>query len=126
MLFLNLLLLLSVVIIPFPTSVLATDLRSSTDEAVAAAFYAATMFAMGCCFAATWVYTSRHPELLEEPMSPRETRVLIRRNVVGEGAYLVAFGLAFVSAPASLALCGLVAIYYVLPGRLPARSSAAT
>src|ERR1700757_2183768 len=60
LLFLNLLLLLAVVVIPFPTSVLAGDLRASSDEAVAAAFYAATMFTMGCCFEATWVYVSRH------------------------------------------------------------------
>jgi hypothetical protein len=54
--------------------------------------------------------------LLAGELDPGAAARLVRRNLVGQTAYAVALGLAFVSAPASLALCGLVALYYVHPG----------
>src|SRR5882757_4764666 len=57
-----------------------------------------------------------HPALLTRAISEQELRALVRRNAVGQGVYVLAFALAFVSAPVSLALCGLAAIYYTLPG----------
>lgn len=39
------------------------------------------------------------------------------RNAIGQGGYVLAFAMAFVSAPVSLAICGLVALFYVFPGR---------
>jgi hypothetical protein len=52
-------------------------------------------------------------------ISEREMSALIRRNAIGQLVYVAALGLAFVNAPACLALCALAAIYYTLPGRLP-------
>jgi uncharacterized membrane protein len=119
LLFLNLLLLMFVVLIPFPTDLLASYLHSGSDQHVAAAVYAATMLVMGLCFAASWRYVSRREHLLTRAISKRELTALIRRNAVGQCIYAVALGLAFVSAPACLGLCALAAIYYTLPGRLP-------
>ena len=47
-------------------------------------------------------------------------RIWSARNGVGLLVYAAAIALAFVSAPVSLGLCGLVAIYYLLPARGPA------
>jgi uncharacterized membrane protein len=118
LLFLNLMLLMFVVLIPFPTSLLARYL-SGSDQHVAAAVYSGVLLAMGLAFSVTWYYTARHPSLLHVAIGPRELRVLVRRNVVGLLPYAVAFGLAFLSAAASLVLCALVAVYYMLPERLP-------
>jgi uncharacterized membrane protein len=118
LLFLNLLLLMFVVLIPFPTSLLARYLHGS-DQHVAAAVYSGVLLAMGLAFSTTWYYTARHAGLLHVEIGSQELRVLVRRNVVGLLPYAVAFGVAFLSAPASLALCGLVAVYYMLPERLP-------
>jgi uncharacterized membrane protein len=119
LLFLNLLLLMFVVVIPFPTELLATYLHAGSDQHVAAAVYSATLLAMGLCFAASWRYAASHEHLLARAIGERELRALIRRNAVGQGIYAAAFGLAFVSAPVCLALCALAAVYYTLPGRLP-------
>ncbi len=119
LLFLNLLLLMFVVLIPFPTELLASYLHSGSDQHVAAAVYSGVMLVMGMCFAASWRYAAAHEELLSRAISPQELRALIRRNAVGQGVYVLALGLAFVSAPICLALCALAAIYYTLPGRLP-------
>lgn len=120
LLFLNLLLLLMfVVLIPFPTDLLASYLHSGSDQHIAAAVYSGTLLLMGFCFAASWRYASAHSELLTRAISQRELKALIARNAVGQAVYVLALGLAFVSAPVCLALCALAAIYYTLPGRLP-------
>jgi uncharacterized membrane protein len=112
LLFLNLLLLLWVAFLPFPTALVAEHIREGTDENVAAAVYAGSLLLMGACFFATAVYAQHLHRL------PRGVlRLIARRNAVGQGGYAVALGVAFVSASASLAICGLVAVYYVFPGR---------
>jgi len=117
--FLNLLLLMFVVLIPFPTELLASYLHSGSDQHVAAAVYSGTLLAMGLCFAASWRYVSSRGHLLTRAISKSELRALVLRNAIGQSVYAVALGLAFVSAPACLALCALAALYYTLPGRLP-------
>ena len=60
-LFLNLLLLLFVVLIPFPTSVVAQYLRhGSWDAKVAVAFYNVVMEAMGLAFSGIYAWAGRH------------------------------------------------------------------
>jgi uncharacterized membrane protein len=116
LLFVNLLLLLWVSSIPFPTSLVAEYLREGTNEHAAAAVYCATLLAMGATFSAIWIIAARGGLFIQE-LSERQVRVLLVRNLAGQVAYVIALGLAFVSAAAALALCGLVALYYVLPGR---------
>jgi uncharacterized membrane protein len=119
LLFLNLLLLMFVVLIPFPTDLLASYLHSGSDQHVAAAVYSGTLLVMGLCFAASWRYVASHGHLLTRAISQPELSALTRRNAFGQGVYVVALGLAFVSAPVCLALCASAAVYYTLPGRLP-------
>ena len=115
-LFLNLNLLLWVVLIPWSTALIAEHLRDSgPDEHFAAAIYAANFFVMGLSFFALWRHAGR-ARLMD--VEPRMMRQLIRRNAVGEGAYLVAIAVAWVSAEAALIICGLVAVYYIHPGPL--------
>ena len=121
LLFVNLMLLMFVVLIPFPTSLLADHLHTGPDGHVAAAFYSATLLAMGLAFFGVWRYAAAHDDLLAGPLTKEDVRHLTRRNLVGLGAYAVAIGIAFVNAPASLVLCGAVALYYVVPGRIPGR-----
>jgi uncharacterized membrane protein len=115
-LFLNLLLLLWVALIPWPTALLAEYLREGGDDArVAALVYTGTMTAMGTTFGGLWIYLSRHPRLLGSAMTPEEIRTRTRRFVAGAPFYGVALLLAFVSAPAALALNFLLAVFYILP-----------
>ena len=114
-LFLNLNLLLWVVLIPWTTAVLAEHLRDTgANEHLAAAMYAANFLVMGFSFWAIWRYAPRAG--LVEREDPAIVRALVRRNGVGQLGYVLAFALAWISAPASLIICGLVALYYVHPG----------
>ena len=117
LLFLNLLLLLFVAVLPFPTNLLATYMQEGgADERVAAIVYAGTMTGMGAAFGALWSYASRHGRLLGETLSPTEVSRLTRRFTIGAPVYLLSMLVALVSAPACLALNALLAVYYALPG----------
>ena len=116
LLFLNLNLLMWIVFIPFPTALLAEYLRGGEDQHVAAAVYSGVLFVMGISFFIVWFYAARRG-LLAEQLTRDTVRRLVRRNAIGEIAYAAAIAIAFVSAPVSLAICGLVALYYVFPGK---------
>jgi uncharacterized membrane protein len=125
LLFLNLLLLLFVALLPWPTNLLATYMQEGgADERVAAVVYSGTMTAMGAAFGALWTYATRHGTLLGETLSPAEVQRLTRRFVVGTPVYLLSMLVALVSAPACLALNALLAVYYALPagGAIPHRA----
>ncbi len=115
LLFLNLALLMTVAIIPFPTALLAHYLAAGHDEHVAAAVYSGSMTAMGLAFGALWTYVMRSG-LLMSPLSERELTALQRSFVIGGPLYAVSIGVAFVSAPACLAMYAAIAVYYAVPG----------
>jgi uncharacterized membrane protein len=116
LLFLNLGLLLSVAFIPWPTAVMAEHLRDTdANEHLAAAIYAGTFLVMGLSFFSVWWYM-RRAGLLDRELDPGAARRPVQRNGVGNLAYAGALALAWVSPVASLALCGVVALYYVHPG----------
>jgi uncharacterized membrane protein len=119
--FYNLLVLLFVAAIPFPTALLAEHLRDGADSHPAAFAYSAVMFLMGVSFSLLWSRAVRGGRLLERPMNRAEERVAVRRFGVGMLAYLAMMGVALVSAPLTLAGHLLIAVYYVLD-QLPSAS----
>ena len=114
LLFANLLLLLFVAAIPFPTALLAEHLTEPANSHAAAFAYSAVMFLMGSSFGVLWWWAVRGGRLLDRPMNRAEERVALRRFSIGMVAYLALMGLALVSAPLTLAGHLVVAIYYVL------------
>jgi uncharacterized membrane protein len=111
-LFLNLLLLLFVVAIPFATATMAEYLRvGGSDSHLAAAIYAFVSLGMGLAFAMMFLWSSRRGHF-RVPLDARTRRNAFVRFSIGNLAYLVAIGLAFVSALLTLVIVALVAIYY--------------
>lgn len=122
-LFVNLLLLLTISVIPFPTRLLAEYLLDS-DADVAAAVYSATMFLMGIAFASLWLAITRDARLLNQPIDAEVRRVALRRFGAGGVVYAFTIGLSFVSAIATLAVHAALAIYYCFDQLTPARQPA--
>ncbi len=112
--FFNIALLLFVVLIPFATATMATYLRDGgADAHLAAAIYALVLEGMSLGFFAIF-WWSVHRRLLIVPLTGRESRTaIIRFGIIGNAAYIFAVGIAFFSAPATLVISGLVALYYV-------------
>ena len=113
--FLNLLLLMAVAAIPFPTALLSEYLQAGHDENLAAAVYGATMAVMGLTFGGIWAYAAaRNPELLHERIDPHRARSSLLRFAGGGPLYLLAIGVSLLSARLGLALYALLAFFYML------------
>jgi len=114
LLFLNLLLLLFVVLIPFATATVAEYLNahSGRDANVAMALYGAVFLGMSVGFGAIFEWTL-HGERVAQPV-PAEKRWAARaRFVGGGGVYVIAIVVALFSAIASFVIIALVAVYYI-------------
>ncbi|MBJ7602742.1 MAG: DUF1211 domain-containing protein [Candidatus Dormibacteraeota bacterium] len=122
LLFLNLALLLFVVLIPFATGTMAEYLTSADQDAkVATALYGAVFEGMSLSFAAIFAWSLREGRT-HRPVPQEARRTAWWRFTIGGLVYLLAIGVAFISAPAALAIIGLVAVYYVFE-RTPGTAS---
>jgi len=112
--YLNLLLLLTVVFIPYPTGIFGEALKRGTGEEVAAVVYSVAMAFNACAWAALWLYASARRRLLDDafPESERTTATVL--FTIGPVLYVIAIGIAFVDAYACLAFHALLAAYYAL------------
>src|SRR3954452_16579628 len=115
-LYLNLLVLMSVVLIPFATALMAEHLNSTKDEDVAAAVYAGAFVLMALTFGGMWEYITRHRELLGVEMSDEEVRARTRGFHFGIPFYLLALGVAFISPAVVLVIIAAMAVYYMVSG----------
>ncbi len=123
LLFLNLFLLLWTALLPFPTALMARYLDAGTHDAhVAAAVYSANLFLAAVAFSLVWAHAVRHGRLIAAPMDPRDERRSLIRFSSGTVVYALTVGLAFVSAPVTLAVQFLIAAYYAFEQVAPARS----
>ena len=112
---LNLLLLMTVVAVPFPTALVADNLghgSSRPGAQLAAVVYGLVMIAMSAAFTALWMYLSSHAASLGGTAKPAPRGNSIRFSAGGLG-YVVAVFVAFASPLASLAIYGALAVYYL-------------
>jgi len=115
-LFLNLLLLMSIVLLPFATNLMAVYLQNPHGQHLAAGVYGGSLLLMGVTFATVNAYAlARHPHMLTESLTPEHRRRLMLRSIGGITPYVLATALAPVSAVATLVICGAVAAFYALP-----------
>ena len=112
LLFLNLLLLLGVTAVPFPTAVLAQYFGSSNQRA-AAILYHGTYFAIAVFFNILWRYASRH--LLGKEADAAATDKISAQYALGPLLYLVCIALTWVNVPVSLLLNVALAVFFALP-----------
>jgi uncharacterized membrane protein len=115
-LYLNLLLLMTVVFIPFSTALMADHLKSGADERVAALVYSGAFLAMGFAFSALWEYIIRHRGPLGVELSADEVRRISIEFQIGVPLYAVAVATAFISPAVVLVIIGLLAVYYMVAG----------
>jgi uncharacterized membrane protein len=115
-LILNLLLLMTIAILPFATDLMATYLPADHGQKLAAGVFAGSFLLMAVAFSVLnrHILLSR-AHMLRAEISLEERRRILSRSVSGVVPYLIATILAPVSAYASLAICGALAVFYALP-----------
>ena len=115
-LILNLLLLMSIVLLPFATELMAAYLRASSGQTLAAGLYAGAFLLMSLVFSALnrhILLNRAHMLRVELPLAER--RRVLSRALTGLIPYLLATVLAVVSPYVTLVICGAVAVFYALP-----------
>jgi uncharacterized membrane protein len=113
LLFLNIVFLMAVAVIPFPTALLADYLRAGHDERLAAAIYGVTMAVMGITFGLIWAYAVLSDELLHQGIDRDRARRSLLIFAAGNPLYLLAIGVSLLSAEAALAIYALLALFYL-------------
>jgi uncharacterized membrane protein len=112
---LNLLLLMDVSVLPFPTDVIGAALHDGQGERLAVVLYGVTLFLGGVIFNAIWRYAVRR-RLTEPGLSPRQLQSTGRRFLIGPASYLVATLIGLLSPLAALILFLGLIIFYLAPG----------
>lgn len=115
LLVLNLLLLLGVTAVPFPTAVLAAHLRQP-GQRTAVLLYNATYVFIAICFNVLWRYASSEKRrLLAADVDRPTVHHITRQYAFGPLFYLACVALTYVSVTASLLLNVALACFFALP-----------
>ena len=109
----NLLLLLGVTWVPFPTALLAAQL-TAPGQRTAAMVYAITFFGLAIVFNLMWRYTVRSKLVTEHV----DVNAITRQYAAGPVLYAILIAVGVLSAVACLTLSALIAVYFLLPPRL--------
>jgi uncharacterized membrane protein len=111
LLWLNLVLLLAVVFIPFPASLLGQQLGNP----IAVILYGVNLMAVNAVGTALWLYAGSHPDLMAESVSSATVRFVARLHSAPILAYAVGALLAPRYIVASIVLFVAVPAFFILP-----------
>jgi len=114
MLWLNLLVLLSVVFIPFPTSLLGTGFNNP----LVVRLYGMSLIATNAAGLFFWLYATAHKELIGPTVTKEFARTVVKVHSSPMIAYAVAVIVAGWSTKASLILYAAVPLFFILPNPL--------
>ena len=115
-LILNLVLLMTIGLLPFATDLFSTYLTRSHGEHLAAAVYAGALLVMAIAFFVLNAHILlRKSHLLQTRLPESERRRILARSFTGLPPYVIATALALASPYATLAVCAAIAVFYALP-----------
>ena len=115
-LFMNLVLLMTICLLPFTTALMAEYLRAPGGQHLAAAIWSGSFLVMALAF----FTMQRHlmtakADLLHEHVTPEIRRLVLLRNAVGIVPYAVATAGAALTPYLTLAICLAVGLFYAIP-----------
>jgi uncharacterized membrane protein len=112
LLFLNLLLLMTVAFLPFPTRLVAAFLNKPGEQAATIA-YAATFAVMATVYNITWRYARNGRRLISDDVPDSRLRAIDRAFTPGVPLYLLTLVVAFFSPLTSVVLTFAIAAFYL-------------
>src|SRR6266487_1457847 len=115
LLVLNLLLLMGVVAVPFPTALVAEHLHGSAAAGGRAATvtYGLVMLVMSVAFSTMWLYLGRHASEVARWASRPPSRLTSIRFRARFAGYVAGTVVAFFSPGIAMTIFGLIAVYYL-------------
>ena len=113
---LNLLLLLFVSFLPFPTKLFADYISDDSVERVAVTFYGATLVLTSTLLLVLWRYAVRR-QLVRPDTGDEEIQLLTQRLTPGLGGYAILIVAGLFYPPVAVVGYLAIAIYYIVPSR---------
>jgi uncharacterized membrane protein len=117
----NLLLLMCIAFVPFPTRLIADHFHDGGLRAAALA-YGVTMVATAICFNFFWFYPTRNRRLVAEDADPRVISGISRAFAPGAAIYAAATLLALWTPKGAVIFFAAIALFYVLESSVFARA----
>lgn len=114
LMFLNLMMLMAVAFLPFPTAVLAEALHRGEDQNVAAALYGGTLTIGGLFVNLTWRHAVRSG-LVKRDLSAADLRAVGRRYLIGPVVYAVAAIIGLFVPAVALGIYAFLNLFYLWP-----------
>jgi len=114
-LYLDLLLLVAVGIVPFPTALVDQYILSEQGATAALVVYGLGGLLIAIAFTGVFLYATHDHRVVGDRAAARRIREEGRLFPIGLGAYVLGIALAFVAPLASLAIYALTALFYALP-----------
>lgn len=114
LLWINILLMMCIVFIPFPTALIG----QYPEQQISVVIYAGTLVITGCTLQLLWWYATSNYRLVDREIDPQLVQGATRRNLMAPLIYLLSIGISFLSVEASLVFFILVPVYYIFPGRV--------
>ena len=114
-LYLNLMLLIAVGIVPFPTALVGQYILSERGATAALIVYGLGALFIAIAFSGVFLYATYDHRLVGDADAARRVREEGRLFPIGLAAYSLGIALAFVAPIASLAVYGATALFYALP-----------
>jgi uncharacterized membrane protein len=109
----NLVLLLTVSVLPFPTAVVADYVQAGGINAkVAVSAYGLVSMVNGASWMAAWHHLSRNPQLLNAPFDSPYALLERRRTAIGVATYAAATAIAWLAPVVALLLYLAMAVFY--------------
>ena len=112
--YLNLLLLMTIVFIPYPTGVFGEALRRGQGAKTAAVFYSVVMATNAFVWGSLWLYASVGRRLLNSDFPESERSMATILFVAGVFIYTASIGVALINPYLCLGFHGALALYYAL------------
>jgi uncharacterized membrane protein len=114
-LMLNVIFLMTIAFLPFPTALVADYIRIPDSRTTATVVYGLTMVAIAIMFNVVWRSASRDGRLLIDGVDRAGVERISKSYLGGPVAYTVATLLAFVNAFLSLGVFAAMALFWLLP-----------
>jgi uncharacterized membrane protein len=118
-LMLNVVFLMTIAFLPWPTALVAAYIRDPSGRHVAAVVYGLTMVSIAVMFNLVWWYAAQRRRLLVAGIDPAAIARINRSYLMGPIVYGIAAAIAPVNAFASLSIYAALAVYWLLPGTGP-------
>ena len=116
---LNVLFLMTIAFLPFPSAILGEYIHEPEHFGPAVRFYALGISMPAVVWLVSWLYASHKKRLIDHRLSEPFIKVLTRQFILSNLLYVVAIVLSFYYPGASLALIIFLNLLYLLPPKKP-------